>query len=203
MRIGPQSVRWRLTLWYALALAVTLAAFAIGSFTILGRVTDLRSDDFLASARDAFGTELVAESEEIPDFPEAVRAAQRDVYFRDVEFLIYSPRTRNWTGGRVNKPVQERSVTDSTQRYDVDRLASIVRSHTGTRSAVVRLSDGEGGYRVALRNVEISGSPYTIVALQSRRTHFELLEDIALVFSVSAPLFLFVACLGGYLLARR
>ena len=83
MRIGPSSVRWRLTLWYALSLALPLVAFAVGSRIMLGNVLTNRADSFLGQARELFLTELNLELG-LHDPDHGTHAAAREVTFNDL-----------------------------------------------------------------------------------------------------------------------
>ena len=79
MRLGPTSVRARLTLWYTVVLSLLLVAFAATSYAAFARTLRSRTDAFISDALSVFGREVVAERREIPSVLDAhPRDALRD-----------------------------------------------------------------------------------------------------------------------------
>ena len=196
MRFIPQQVRWRLTLWYALVLGVMILAFAGGAFVVVQRVLLTRSDLFLTEAGDSFFSELSGEAGEASSLHDAFDAAQRDVHFRDIDFLLYDPRSHSFVAGTPGKgaPGPEAPPT-----YELTALGNLLES----RSQLITLPGGEGGYRAAQRTIHLYGADYTLVGVQSRLFMQETLETLLLVLALGAPIFLLLGCVAGYLLARR
>jgi heavy metal sensor kinase len=204
MRLVPQPVRWRLTLWYALVLGVLLLTFAAGAFTVMKGVLITRSDLFLSEAGDSFAGELAAEAHEANTLAAAVSAAQRDVHFGSIDFLLYDPRQRTFAAGTSPVPAGN---PEAPPPYDLAALRALIEAQAPlTNSRAARLSTlpgPEGGYRAALRRVNVFGEEHVLVTVQSRLFLHETLETLLVAFAVAAPIFLLLSCLPGYLLARR
>ena len=198
MRFLPNSVRWRLTFWYSLALAAMLGVFAAGSFEVLRRVLDARTDGFLEEARDAFAEELRAERVEKAATAPAIAAALQDFLFRDVVFAVLDSTNR--VAGVSARTAARDSV--SSPPLDLEAL----RNRIGRGSAspgILTLRDAEGGYRVAMRPVRLADASYTVVAAQERHRLHEVLEFVGLTYLLAIPILLLLSGAGGYFLAGR
>ena len=88
MRLLPTSVRTRLTLWYTLALALPLVAFAVASYLIFSHTVRARTDAFMVDALTVFARELGAERRAGPALDVAMRRTLREVRFREVDIVI-------------------------------------------------------------------------------------------------------------------
>ena len=198
MRLSPNSVRWRLTFWYSLALAAMLGVFAGGSFEVLRRVLAVRTDGFLQEARDAFVEELRAERVEKGATAPAIAAALQDFQFRDVVFVVLD------SGSRVAGVSARTAATDSVSSPPLDLEALRTRLGRPNESPrMLTLPDAEGGYRVAVRPVRLAGAPYTVVAAQERHGLHEVLEFVGLTYMLAIPILLVLSGAGGYFLAGR
>jgi signal transduction histidine kinase len=208
MKLWPESVRWRLTLWYSLALGVMLLIFAGGSYYALARLLSSRSDRFLEQARDAYITELHIELGVEGTIDAAIRAARRDVRFRDIRFLVYDDSLRSLAPGgddapRVDVPEAGDEVWSFAPHALASRVDSVRLTTDSIRSALVTWPDSAGGYRAALRSVRLETAPYIVAALHSRHPLRRTLTTTAIAFAAAIPFFLLLAGLGGYLLAHR
>jgi heavy metal sensor kinase len=208
MRLWPESVRWRLTLWYSVALGVMLLIFAGGSYVALGRLLSARSDRFLEQARDAYITELHIELDQVGTIDGAIRAARRDVRFRDIRFLVYDDSLRSLASVdddvlRVEVPEAGDEVWSFAPEALVPQIDSARTARDSLASALVTWPDSAGGFRAALRSVRLGGDRHIVAALQSRHTLRRTLTTAAIAFATAIPFFLLLAGLGGYLLAHR
>ena len=84
----PQSVRWRLALWYAGTLAVVLGTSALLSLLIVRRVLEERTDHFLEESRRGFLSVLATEEQEYQDSDQAIQAAVAEIGFVDTRLLV-------------------------------------------------------------------------------------------------------------------
>lgn len=199
MKLSPDSVRWRLTLWYSLVLAAILGVFAVGSFEVLRRVLDGRSDRFLEEARDAFVEELRTERAEATAMAPAIEAALRDFQFRDVMFAVFDSANR--MAGVSARAQDVDSV--SSPAVDLQALATRIASEREAAPRLLTLPDGEGGYRVAVRSVRLTGAPYTVAAVQDQHQLREVLEMVGGAYLLAIPILLLLSGAGGYFLAER
>ena len=204
----PTSVRWRLTLWYAMALAVGLAVFALTTLVVLREGLSRRSDRFLLEARSAFVAELVVEAREIPRTAEAVRAAVDEVRFDETRFFVYDDAGRLVSASdSVAGPIARTSLS-SEIAVDERQLAALLTATQAAASAAngvaLRSVRGdEGGHRVATGGIVIHGRPHTVAAVQSRHGVRETLELVTGAYALIIPILLGVAVAVGYALARR
>jgi heavy metal sensor kinase len=198
MRLARDSVRWRLTLWYSLALAAMLAVFAAGSFEVLRRVLAGRTDQFLEEARDAFAEELRTELAEVGAAPPAIDAALRELRFRDVTFAVLDSANR--LAGTSTRTTAPDSV--STPPLDLTTLANSLAPARGS-PRLFTLPDAKGGYRVAARPLRLAGAPYMVAAAQERHRMRETLEMVGGAYLLAIPVLLLLSGAGGFFLADR
>ena len=201
MKLWPESVRWRLTLWYSLALAAMLGIFAAGSLAVLRRVLHDRTERFVEGARDSFVTELGFEYAATRTVPDAVTASHRDIRFSDIQFLVFD------AAGRAVQPAGGvMSLGHATARLGsaalLMRIEGVVRA-AGAAPATVVVPDPEGDYHVALAQTTLGGAAYTVAAVQSLRGLHDTLRGVAAAYVIAIPLLLGLAVVGGYALARR
>ena len=199
MKLSPESVRWRLAFWYSLVLAAMLAVFAVGSFEVLRRVLDVRSDRFLEEARDAFIQELGTEQVEAGARVPAIDAALKDFQFRDVLFAVFDSAHR--VAGVSAR--SQASDSESVPPVDLQALATWLAPAHDPAPRMLTLPDAEGGYRVAVRPVRLAGVPYTVAAVQERHWLREMLEMVGAAYLLAIPILMLLSAAGGYFLANR
>ena len=88
MKLLPASVRTRLTLWYTVALAVPLTAFAVISYLIFATTLHSRVDAFLDDALSVFAAELAVERSRHPTLESAALTTVAEVRFRDMDIVV-------------------------------------------------------------------------------------------------------------------
>lgn len=203
MKSWPDSIRWRLTLWYSLSLAAMLATFAAASLYVLQGVIVGRTDRFLESTRNSFSQELSVEFGAAREAGAAVQAALRDMRFADVTFLVYAPGPRLVGASPSAGDVASDSTGDPALALDRGRLEAHLGSARLRGSRLATIPNSEGGHRVALQSVMLGAVPHIVVAAQTRHGLHETLEMVALAYVVVIPVFLTLSALGGYFLARR
>lgn len=103
-RLLPQSIRWRLTLWYAAALSAGLGVFAVASLAVLDVELEHRNDQFLRDARQAFLVELAVELGELPTTESAVRMALDEIRFEDTRFFVQTTDVPSVLATRCGQP---------------------------------------------------------------------------------------------------
>jgi heavy metal sensor kinase len=202
MRLWPDSVRWRLTLWYSLALAAMLGTFAATSLFGLARLLSSRTDHFLEEARDSFATELAVEYGEVRDTDRAVKAAIRDMRFRDVVFLLYDAEHRLIAMSR-DSSTPASPAADSVPLLDLTALHAQLAAADPAVSRTFTVPDSEGGHRVATQPLVLGGVRHTLAAAQSRHALRETIALVILAYLIAIPILLALAAVGGYFLAGR
>jgi len=201
VRLLPSSVRTRLTLWYTLALALPLAAFAFASYLIFSHTVRARTDAFMSDALTVFARELGAERRAGPSLDEAMRRTLREVRFREVDIVILDGSgdvvgTSPHLAGALARP-RPASPPDPAS------LASALGSPPagGERMGTVRR--GGGAYRVLVRPLVEEGRPFRLAGVHSLADVDAMLGRIRRLFLVAIPLIILFAAAGGSFLARR
>lgn len=208
----PQSVRWRLALWYASTLAVVLGASALLSLRIVQSVLDERTDHFLEESRRGFLSVLTTEEREYRDSQQAIDAAVAEIGFVDTRLLVLhadgavvgvsaarglgaTPSGMQERDGEVAASLTEQQRRDTTAPKP---LADAIRAVPNRLTIPV----GEG-FRLAFGRILLHGRPYTVAAVRSRDDLIGTMNQVRHAYLIAIPLVLTAATAGGYLLARR
>ena len=94
MRAWPSSLRLRLTLWYAILLAVPLFVFAVACYVVFARALLDRTDRFIGDALTAFSRELVVERRMTSTVERAIQTTLDEVRFHDLSIAILDTSRR-------------------------------------------------------------------------------------------------------------
>jgi two-component system OmpR family sensor kinase len=202
-----ESVRVRLTLWYAGVLALVLVTLALATYFILRQNTAQRADSSLAELADAFLTTLQAEMKDESGPGSLKRAALEAIFehrFRDHFYAIL-----NSTGELVASSKDLPAATppspreDSSDIFDSRSFRKLVESSSRSDAFFQNVRGGRGGYRGFVRHFSASGQTYTLIVLQSLHPQEAMLEEVAQTFSLVIPIAVLLASAGGYFLARK
>ncbi|HKK27476.1 MAG TPA: ATP-binding protein [Gemmatimonadota bacterium] len=200
MRLLPSSVRTRLTLWYTLALALPLVAFAVASYLTFSHTVRERTDAFVSDALTVFARELGAERRAGPSLDEAMRRTLSEVRFREVDIAILdasgglvgtSPHLAPAGGGAASEPP------------DAARLAEAAGRTGGSESRMATVRRAGRAYRVLARPFSEEGRSFRLVGIHPLADVEAMLGRIRRLFLVAIPLIIAFAAGGGLFLARR
>ncbi|HTC49795.1 MAG TPA: ATP-binding protein [Candidatus Aquilonibacter sp.] len=194
------SVRVRLTLWYAAVLACVLVTLAITTYFVLRQNSSHRTDTAIAEMAESFLTTVNAEAKDAaaPDgLKTAIDEAISEHKYRDTVFVVFDGESRviassdhqllqGEPSAAVVKILQE-AVGRDERRYHSFRT--------------VRLQDQ--AQRRYVREFSIGAKKYTLLVLQSLHRQREFLESLSTTFAIVIPLAVFLASGAGYFLARR
>lgn len=177
MTLRPRSVRLRLTLWYAGALAAILLAFAVAVYAYAYR--SLNAQVKAQLARDFASVEKIARTDpgELGELDEHGVATLFRVE-RDGELLF---------------------AASAWQRLGFDEAVSVMPS--GKDHAHVVVADRR--YRIELRTLVDGGHAYRLAAATDEEAAQHALDDLAKILAIASPLALLLAGVGGYILAGR
>jgi heavy metal sensor kinase len=179
------SVRVRLTLWYAGALALALLAFALAAYLLVARLARQRADAELADAANQFITTLQAESSE-GDEPgnqaHALEETLRQVRFRNLGFQLF---------------------TGSHQLAATSDNAAAPVAPAATDSAYQTSHEGGPARRTLTRSLKYAGEHYWLVAIRPLADQEELLRRLRVSLGLAALVILLCASFGGYYLAYK
>ena len=181
------SVRTRLTLWYAGVLAVSLLAFALLTYYAAANVFYQRQDEALRSTAETVASAYVQELEEEQSIDKANEVVLAEMIFPNRFVEVTDSRGRvvasssNLTGHVLNIPAE----TVAAARQQRISFAAV----NNLRVAVVPISiDQELGYAAV-------AEPLSVIDVGLHR--------LRLYFLAGAPLILLVASVGGYFLALK
>jgi two-component system OmpR family sensor kinase len=202
-----ESVRVRLTLWYAGVLALVLVVLAFATYFILRESTAKRADSNLAELADGFLTTLQAElkDESGPDaFKRGALEAIIEHRFRDHFYAILDPMDAIVVSSRdLPAVIPITSQEESSRIINPDALRELVRSSSRPDRMFQTLRGQRGGYRGYVRHFAENGQTYTLVVLQSLHSQKEMFDQLAQTFSLVIPIAVLLASVGGYFLARK
>ena len=201
-----ESVRVRLTLWYAGVLTLVLVALALGGYFIFRQNAVHRTDSDLAELSNAFVTTLEAEMEDQPGpdrLKNAALVAINEHRFRDHIFAILDSE-----GGLYISSLDFTSTKSSPESVPENFLSSasfrkLVEASSGADRLYQNVKGGKSGYRGYARHFPARGRTFTLVILRSLHTQQEMLEEITATFAWIIPIGVLLASVGGYFLARK
>jgi heavy metal sensor kinase len=181
------SVRTRLTLWYAGVVAVSLIAFALLVYYAAAKVFYERQDEALRSTAETVASAYIQELEEEQSIAKANEVVLAEMVFpnRYVEVTDAGGRVVAWSA----------NLTGHVLTIPADKLAN-ARQQTISFAVINNL-------RVAV--VPLSGSKelgYAAVA-EPLSVIDESLRRLRRDFFAGVPLVLLLASIGGYFLARK
>jgi heavy metal sensor kinase len=195
------SVRVRLTFWYAGVLALFLVALSLITYFIFWRSTLRRTDSDLAELSEAFLTTVQAEMLDNHG-PDAAKLATQEAIvehrFRDHVFAVFDPKGEVLTSSR-DLP----NETSPAGLLASDSFRRLVDDSGRAERLFGNVKGGRNGYRGVVRKFPLKGQTYTLVILQSLHPQEEMLEEVRHTFDWVIPISVALASVGGYFLARK
>jgi heavy metal sensor kinase len=180
------SVRTRLTVWYAAVLALSLIAFAVLVYYAAANIFYARQDELLRSTAETVASAYVQELEEEQSVAKANEVVLAQMVFpnRYVEVVDADGRVVAWSGNLAGH-----QFTIPASALDEARQRGSFVVLNGLRIAVVPLSQRKQlGFAIV-------AEPLSVVDEGLRRLRRDFLFGV--------PLILLLASLGGYFLARK
>ena len=183
------SVRTRLTLWYAGVLALSLILFAVLVYYAAASVFYARQDELLRSTADTVASAYVQELEEEQSVAKANDVVLAQILFpnRYVEVVAFDGRVVAWSSNLAGHQLTIPATALSEARQRGGSFALL----NDLRVAVVPLSPD----RSKQLGFAIVAEPLSVIAEGLRRLRRDFLFGV--------PLILLFASLGGYFLARK
>jgi heavy metal sensor kinase len=201
MTAWPSTLRWRLTLWYTVLLAVPLVALSIGYYALFARTLADRTDRFIGDALTAFSRELAAERRASLTASAAIRNTVSEVRFRELHIAVLD------SGGAVVAmtpvPPAEQAGSNDPQSAFYAAVARAVRTHAATDSFAVTVRGRAADYRVIARPIILATDRFELTGAYSAADVEEILGRIRNVLVILIPLLVLGAASGGYLLAKH
>jgi two-component system, OmpR family, sensor kinase len=194
------SVRVRLTLWHAGAVACVLLILAFATFFLLRRNSIKRIDSSLEDVANAFLATVRAElhdPDNLGEFKDSVASAIQEHTYREISFSVFDK-----AGTLVlSSPAHPAFLESETERFD--KLRQQALASPPARHPFRTLSASGHLYRGYSRLFNADGKDYILIALQSLHGENEFVEALTQTYALLIPLAVLLAGLGGYFLARR
>jgi two-component system OmpR family sensor kinase len=197
------SVRVRLTVYYAVVFTFILLLIAAGTYTLLRRETAQRIDSDITELANSFVATVQAElrdesrTESISD---AANEAIVEHTFREYVFAVFD------TNGTLVRASSDPDPEDRRRRIHPTAVFRTPEFHSflagSSAKPTFEYLRGEGRYRAYSQKISTPQGDYTVVALFSLHASEEFLESIRHTLAVVIPLGILLASIGGYLLAR-
>jgi heavy metal sensor kinase len=194
------SVRIRLTLWHAGAVACVLLILAFSTYLLLRQNSIRRVDSSLMDVANSFLATVHAElrdSHASETFRDCVEAAIQEHNYRETTFSVFDAQGKLILASPVSPPLLEPEVS----RYDD------LRRQGNSGAAVSRpfrtLKASHRLYRGYSRSFTVEGGTYILVTLQSLHSEQEFFDALEQTYALVIPLAVLLAAVGGYFLARR
>ena len=179
MNLSPRSVRLRLTLWHALALAVIIVVFSAGVYFLLRQ--NLRAQLDGQVSKDAASLETIASSGEIEETADLQEIEQEQLieYFRLKQPGLPTYRSRAW------------------QRAGLDNASGRIGS-PAPRS--VAAADGQP-FRLICATLILRGDTVYVAVARPESPLWENLYRLRLILALGLPIAFLLAVAGGFFLA--
>jgi heavy metal sensor kinase len=178
------TIRARITVWYTLVLAVTLAIAGAITYAAVRQQIERASDASMSSTARTLAAGLADEAGESNGVLEVHSANELLTEFRDHEraVVLLTPDGREFAGHGtpVNPALLPRLAT--THAFGFRNAATV---------------------RLLLEPLRVGNQAFVLVIAQSLAAQQETLADLRKAMLITAPLALLVASLGGYVLARK
>ncbi|NNE98111.1 MAG: HAMP domain-containing protein [Pyrinomonadaceae bacterium] len=194
------SLRIKLTFWYALILALTLIVFVLVFYILINQTVMQLADDSLDDASDALITRLtnspVQSNESIEDVLEDFRFQYIVfvIYDRENNLIAASPRLQN--NAKLKYPTFNISVEDvPIEKLDTEFTTSGVYTTVTIKN--------ESNIRIFQENASIGGREINIATLRPLTNQTELLSNIRFLLVSGIPAALLLSILGGYYIAQK
>src|SRR5258708_7256987 len=192
------SVRVRLTFWYAGLLALFLVLLSLITYFIFWRSTLQRTDSNLAELSEAFLTTVQAEMLDNHGLDAAKAAAQVAIVehrFRDHVFVVIDPK-----GGVLTSSQELPNEEVPVGLLSSAPVHKLLADSANAGRLFENIKGGRSGYCAFVRKFPLKGQTYTLVILQSLHPQNEMLEEVRQTFAWVIPIAIFLASICGYFL---
>jgi heavy metal sensor kinase len=197
MRLPPTTIRARLTLWYAVGLAVPLAVLSIVLYFTFAQALRRRTDAFIGDALTVVTRELVSERRVRQTTADAIRATVEEVRFRHLDIVVTDE-----AGRVVAMSAEDPSPSLGPRSTDSAAVIHALRAVSGD-SAAATIERANGRYRVMMHAVRAGGEKFRVSGIYPLAGDEAVLARITELFLIAIPVLVAAAGAGGWFLARR
>lgn len=201
------SIRIRLTLWNAAALALLLGVFALVSYFALDRAVREIADDSLEDTATALVETLRAQkrlNDEMVLADETVRETIEDFRFQYIVFAVFDEQLRSIAvSPRLDPSDSGRLKPFNLNAGEIphERLASAVSESGGGYLTISTAEEPE--VRIFVRRADFESRTLLVAAVRPLRSQLELLGNVRFFIIAGIPFALVLSSVGGYYLAVK
>ena len=201
------SVRSRLTLWYAAVLTCTLLLLSLVIYWMVKRSVTARTDAGLVELADSFLATLRAElQDETPanGVAAAARQSMLEHQYPGRSFAVLSASGEPIvTSAELPKLAKEHGYVESDPKLSPEIFQRCLGSLAGDAGSFVSIAGHRGGSRCFSRLFGVAQNSYRLVIVASVHPESELLARLRIAMAWLVPVTILLASGGGYFLALR
>jgi heavy metal sensor kinase len=200
------SVRFRLTFYYATAFALVLIVLALSMYAILKSENVKRIDADISQLADSFLTTVQAELKDQPDLEpvkSSIDEAIAEHSFRDYVFAVFGTDGKLIESSPANFSMKEKNSFSGETLFSSPSFHRLLTASGGSNQNFANVRAGDEHLRGYVRHFSAAQGEYTLVVLFSLHQSEEFLESIRHAFALIIPLGILLASAGGYFLARK
>jgi two-component system, OmpR family, sensor kinase len=200
------SVRSRLTVWYAAVLTCSLLLLSLVIYFIVKESVFARMDAGLVELSDSFLATLEAELKVAPAAEGVTGAARQSML--EHQYPAHSFAVLTTSGGLIADSsdlpsAAPQSHGDLNPKLSPAILRDCLASLATPAKSFRTLPGRNGGTRCYARTFSAAGNSYHLVILASLHPESELLGNIRIALGWLIPFTIVLASVGGYFLARK
>ncbi len=199
------SVRSRLTLWYAAVLTCTLLVLSLVIYWIVKQSVLVRMDASLVELSDSFLATLEAELSDAPraeGIPSAARQSMLEHQYPGHSFAVLTSANELLASSSELSSAVPQKHGDPNPETSASTLQACLATLSSPKP-FRDLRSKRGGARCYARKFSAAGNSYQLVVLASLHPESELLENIRIALGWLVPFTILLASAGGYFLARK
>jgi heavy metal sensor kinase len=177
------SIRTKLTLWYAGVLALLIIAFAVITYVSFERIFRQETDENLLEMSKNFAFAVNAEQNNEDDKPspnESITEIIKEFKFKDSYIFVLS---------NDGKLVEKTFDADFPSNFPLDSYTTFEFNN--------------GNFRVFSTSLNVGNTNFKLLSYHDLAEHFEITNRLFNLFLLITPLVILLAILFGYLLAKR
>jgi heavy metal sensor kinase len=200
------SVRFRLTFYYAAAFALVLIVLALSMYAILQSENVRRIDADISQLADSFLTTVQAELKDQPGLEPlklSIDEAIAEHSFRDYLFAVFGTDGGLVESSPANFSMQEKNSFSGQTLISSPSFQRLLAASSSSNQNFANVKAGDDHFRGYVRRFPTPQGVYTLVVLYSLHQPEEFLESIRYAFALIIPLGILLASAGGYFLARK
>jgi len=200
------SLRIRLTLWYAAAMALFLALFAVLFYFAFERTVRQIADDSIEDAAISLVTTLQTEkrlNKELVLTDETIAETLRDFRFQNIVFAVFDEQAKPVALSPRLLPPPDRPVVPFNLDIEEIPIEKVRAAASAGQGFETISTAGLPEIRVFVKRAEFERRTLIVAAIRPLTPQLALLGNVRLIMLIGIPFALLFSSAGGYYLARK